>query len=130
MGADLGKTHFLVAIPHPSHLVSEFSSSCLAAGKGASIWPVWSNRPDFVEDSGIAACCGAFSFFVQPARAGFAAQHAFLCGPVFGWGVGEVVDFAGFRGGEGMVAKDRGEDAFHSGTVQDDGLECEDCGWK
>jgi hypothetical protein len=68
-----GKTHFLVTIPHPSHLISEFSSSCLAAGKDTSIWPVWSNRPDFVENDGIAAYHGAFSFFMQPASTGFAA---------------------------------------------------------
>ncbi len=61
----------------------------------------------------------AFPFFVQPVRAGFASQHAFFGGPVFGWRVGEVVEFAGLGGRDGAVAKDRFEHVFHR-VVSDD----------
>jgi hypothetical protein len=58
---------------------------------------------------------------VQPACAGFAAEHAFSGGPVFRGRVGEVVQVSRFGGGEGLVAAHEGGDhVFH---VFDDGAD-------
>jgi hypothetical protein len=79
-------------------------SCSLAAGHDSAIGPVGAYGPDAVEDCWGAAEGGSFSFLVHPAGAGFATEHALFGGPVFGWGVRQVVEFAGLGGGDGAVA--------------------------